>query len=364
MPQPASEAGNLVNCTSASGFAALDVTPSAGLTRKTSCCLAAVPPRVRSTTAAAPCGLEQRILRMALSVHTDSVERADIAKELGHFLRTRRERLDPDSGPGSRRTRGLRREEVAAKAAVSREYYTKLEQGRALNPSSEVLGAVAVALLLSSDEVVYVHDLAALLRGESIPDVADDASAGVGARLVEAAKDRPAFVVDHRLDVTSWNDMTCELWVDLESLPAPHRNLSWLLFANPQVRSRYVEWDEAARQNVALLRGGAGRHPNDPRIEQLVGELSLQSSSFARLWTSHDVLGRNYGSRLFEHPRAGRFEVRYDALRLPGPRDCHLTVYSAHDSVGDQALSLLRSICDDRRQAATGPRRNLPLSLD
>lgn len=100
-------------------------------------------------------------------MHTDSMERTDVAKELGHFLRTRRERLGPDSEPGVRRTRGLRREEVAEKAAVSREYYTKLEQGRALNPSSEVLEAVAAALLLSSDEVMYVQDLAALLRGGS-----------------------------------------------------------------------------------------------------------------------------------------------------------------------------------------------------
>ncbi len=221
------------------------------------------------------------------------MERTDVAKELGHFLRTRRERLGPDNEFGSRRTQGLRREEVAEKAAVSREYYTKLEQGRALNPSSEVLEAVATALLLSSDEVMYVQDLAALLRGGSLLDDADDSPDRVGGRLVEAISDRPAFVIDQRLDITSWNDMTCELLVDLESLPPHHRNLSWLLFTNPEVRSRCVEWGDVARQNVALLRGGAGRHPNDRRIVQLVGELSERSSSFARLWASHDVMGRN-----------------------------------------------------------------------
>jgi transcriptional regulator with XRE-family HTH domain len=287
-------------------------------------------------------------------VHTDEMERADVGKELGHFLRTRRERLGPNGGSGSRRTQGLRREEVAEKAAVSREYYTKLEQGRALNPSSEVLGAVAAALLLSDDEARYVQDLAALLRGGSVSADADDAPDRVGARLVEAITDRPAFVIDQRMDITSWNDMTCELLVDLESLPPHHRNLSWLLFLNPQVRSRSPEWGDAARQNVALLRGGAGRHPNDRRIVQLVDELSVRSSSFARLWASHDVLGRNHGSRHFEHPLAGRFEVHYDALQLPGPSDRHLTVYSAHDSVGEQALSVLRSICEARRQDETG----------
>ncbi|GAB7006794.1 helix-turn-helix transcriptional regulator [Nocardioides sp. AN3] len=291
------------------------------------------------------------------------MERTDVAKELGHFLRTRRERLGPDSEPGVRRTRGLRREEVAEKAAVSREYYTKLEQGRALNPSSEVLEAVAAALLLSSDEVMYVQDLAALLRGGSPSEDANDAPDRVGARLLGAITDRPAFVVDQRLDIISWNDMTCELLVDLESLPPHQRNLSWLVFTNAQVRSRCVEWGDVARQNVALLRGGAGRHPNDQRIAQLVDELSARSNSFARLWASHDVLGRNYGSRVFEHPQAGRFEVHYDALRLPGPSDRHLTVYSARDSVGEQALRLMRSICDARRHQETRPSRTAPPRL-
>lgn len=295
-------------------------------------------------------------------VHTDSMERTDVAKELGHFLRTRRERLGPESESGSRRTRGLRREEVAEKAAVSREYYTKLEQGRALNPSSEVLEAVAAALLLSSDEVMYVQDLAALLRGGSVSEDADDGPDRVGARLLEAIRDRPAFVVDQRLDITSWNDMTCELLVDLESLPPHQRNLSWLVFTNPEVRARCVEWGEVARQNVALLRGGAGRHPNDQRIVQLVSELSARSNSFARLWASHGVLGRNYGSRVFEHPRAGRFEVHYDALRLPGPSERHLTVYSARDSIGERALSLMRTICEARRRRQVRQGRDMPLS--
>lgn len=288
-------------------------------------------------------------------VHTGWMERADVAKELGHFLRTRRERLGPDGDLGTRRTQGLRREEVAERAAVSREYYTKLEQGRALNPSSEVLDAVASALLLSEDEVMYVQDLAALMRGGCVPESPDldGAPDSVGARLVDAIRDRPAWVVDHRLDVTSWNEMASELLVDFGSLPPHHRNLTWLVFTNPQVRSRCVQWGDVARQNVALLRGGAGRHPNDRRIVQLVGELSLRSNSFARLWASHDVLGRNHGTRIFEHPSAGQFEVHYDAVHLPGPFDRHLTVYSSRDAAGHQALAVLRSICEARQEHST-----------
>ncbi|WZH50482.1 MAG: helix-turn-helix transcriptional regulator [Nocardioides alkalitolerans] len=286
-------------------------------------------------------------------VDTGPVDRVDVAKELGHFLRTRRERLGPEDGGGSRRTTGLRREEVAARAAVSREYYTKLEQGRAPNPSTEVLDAVATALRLSRDEVSYMQDLAVLLRGgaSDVPSV--DGPDAVGARLVDAIQDRPAWVVDHRLDLTSWNAMASELLVDLDALPDRERNLSWLVFTNAQLRARCVQWDDVARQNVALLRGGAGRHPRDPRILELVDALSARSAEFARLWASHDVLDRDFGARVFEHPAAGRFELHYDALHLPGPTDRHLTVYSASDPVGRAALQRLRAAIDARspRQA-------------
>jgi transcriptional regulator with XRE-family HTH domain len=289
-------------------------------------------------------------IRLFPAVHTASMERADVARELGHFLRTRRERLGPDGDDGIRRTRGLRREEVAEKAAVSREYYTKLEQGRALNPSPEVLEAVGSALLLSPDEVTYVQDLATLLRSASPAPDAHDMPDDVGARLVDAITDRPAWVVDHRLDITSWNAMSSELLIDFAEVPRDERNLTWLMLTHPVLRSRCVHWEEAVRQNVALLRGGAGRHPNDQRIVGLVAELSTRSSDFARLWESHDVLGRNHGARVFEHPRAGRFELHYDAVHLPGPSDRHLTVYSPRDAEGDRALSVLRALRQERRR--------------
>lgn len=294
-------------------------------------------------------------MSMMLQVHTDWMERADVAKELGHFLRTRRERLEPGRCPSGRRTRGLRREEVAEQAAVSREYYTKLEQGRARNPSLEVLESVASALRLTNDELMYVQDLAALLKGVGSPASPDsEAGDSVGDRLVDAIRDRPAWVVDHRLDITSWNEMATELLIDFATLPSHQRNLSWLVFTNPQVRSRCVQWGEVARQNVAMLRGGAGRHPNDRRMLDLVGELSARSSSFARLWASHDVQGRDHGTRIFAHPLVGQYELHYDAVRLPGPFERHLTVYSSREPLGEQALCVMRTICETKPRPSAG----------
>ena len=60
--------------------------------------------------------------------------------ELGRFLRTRRAGVRPDdvglpAGPGTRRTPGLRREELATLAGVSIDYYTRLERGKETRPS-------------------------------------------------------------------------------------------------------------------------------------------------------------------------------------------------------------------------------------
>lgn len=70
---------------------------------------------------------------------------------LREFLISRRAQIDPSSvglppSPVARRGKGLRREEVAALAGVSVDYYARLEQGRTGNISDQVLTAIEDAL--------------------------------------------------------------------------------------------------------------------------------------------------------------------------------------------------------------------------
>ncbi len=95
----------------------------------------------------------------------------DSRKQLGAFLRARRESLDPQRlglpRVGRRRTPGLRREEVAMLADVGVTRYTGLEQGREVNPSAAVLSGVASALQCSPLETRHLFVLAGLTPPEN-----------------------------------------------------------------------------------------------------------------------------------------------------------------------------------------------------
>src|SRR4051812_41734256 len=76
--------------------------------------------------------------------------------EFGHAVRRWRDRISPEAAGlpvgGHRRATGLRREELAQLAGISVDYVTRLEQGRATNPSEQVVEALSRALRLSSVE--------------------------------------------------------------------------------------------------------------------------------------------------------------------------------------------------------------------
>lgn len=257
----------------------------------------------------------------------------DRPRQLSEFLQTRRARLRPaEVGAGSigsrRRVPGLRREELALLAGVSVDYYTRLEQGRARNVSTDVLDAVARALQLDADERGHLHNLArpAALRKRPIR------AQQVGPELrqaLQALAGVPAYIIGRRLDVLAWNELAGLLVADFSVLPVEERNMARLVFLDEASRDLYPDWATKARDTVANLRYDAGRHPDDPRLARLVGELSLASGDFRRLWAAHDVHAKTRGRKRFRHPRIGEFTLDYVAMRAPGDPDMTMMIYSA-----------------------------------
>lgn len=262
--------------------------------------------------------------------------------ELRDFLRTRRARLRPEDvgirAAGRRRVPGLRREEVAMLAGVSLDYYTRLEQGRRnLQPSGQVLDAIARALRLTEVERLYLHNLARSATVAPEPERPRLAPLDAGTRLMLDGLGIPAVVVDVRGDVHAANRLGRALLPGLE----PGANHARWLFLDPATRALLPDWEMTARLSVAVLREAAARYPRDRRLYTLIGELSVASPEFRTWWAEHEVDTRCRGPKWFRHPLVGELTLHVEALQLQdGER--WLYAYSAEPgSPSAEALRLL-----------------------
>lgn len=281
----------------------------------------------------------------------------DQRAELSEFLRTRRARLEPgDVGipwhGRHRRVPGLRREELAQLAGVSVAYYTRLEQGNGRNVSAEVLDAIARALRLTDAEHAHLTRLAKpkqLRRKDRTPKRQQVRIAM--RQLLESMDAIPAYVVGARSEILAWNRMAAALFGDWAELPPAERNWARLTFLSPDYRRLFLDWDSKASDMVSYLRLYAGQHPDDPDLSALVGELSVKSEEFRRLWATHDVKEKGHGVKRMRHPLVGELTLAYETLYLPDDAGQSLCVYHAEPgSPSAEALSLLASWGADAAQ--------------
>jgi transcriptional regulator with XRE-family HTH domain len=265
-------------------------------------------------------------------------------RELGLFLRNRRERLRPEdaglpSGP-RRRTPGLRREEVAVLAHISTEYYVRLEQGRAPRPSGEVLAGIARALHLTDAETGHLHVLAGTARTDSARHRRDVRPSILA--VLERLPGTAAFVTSAAFEVLAWNDLAAALMEDFAPLDPAGRNLARRVFLEPTT-SLYGTSDATEfRHHVVMeLRATVARYPDDPAITGLVADLRTGSPEFARLWERRDIQPSPVLTKTFHHPSVGPVTVDCDQFALTD-HDQHLILYTAPPGSRDaDALALL-----------------------
>lgn len=273
----------------------------------------------------------------------------DPHRELGEFLRRARARRNPqDTGllPDGRirRVPGLRREEVALLAGVSTDYYTRLEQGRPIAPSAQVIDALARALDLDDAGLAYLRTLTKTSTDPEPPRrTAQRLRPGIH-QLLESFSTQPALVLGHRTDILASNHLARALFTDFESLPAAQRNYARWMLLDERAHDLFVDWEEQARHAIDALRLHAAASPNDPGMQQLVGELSLASPEFRRWWPEHRVHRYTHGTKRLQHPDVGSLEVQFESLTFPGNADQVLYVYTTEPrSASSDALALLAS---------------------
>ncbi len=269
--------------------------------------------------------------------------------EFGKFLKAMRSRLTPESagiapGSGGRRVPGLRREEIARLADVSTDYYTRLEQGRNIHPSRAVLESVARALRLDPGEQAHMIDLLENCATSKRPPVRAQGVRPALHQLLHAVGNVPALVLGRRTDVLAGNRLAFLLLADFPAMPAEERNLTRWIMLDPDARGLFRDWPAVASEAVGALRTDIGRHPNDTRANQLVGELAVSSEQFRQLWAGHRVATASAGTVRLSHPVVGDLELNFEDLSLREDPDQVLRVYSAKPgSPSADSLALLGS---------------------
>ncbi|SEN78401.1 helix-turn-helix transcriptional regulator [Actinacidiphila rubida] len=280
------------------------------------------------------------------------------SNDLARFLRARRTQLTPEqvglpAGPGIRRTPGLRREELATLAGVSIDYYTRLERGKETHPSHAVVDALARALLLEGDEHEHLRQLAArAARNASEPPRAPSRALRPGLEyLLETLRPGPAYVLSRTLDVLAANPGGLHLYAGIEDWPAKQRNLARYYFLHPAARDLFTDWDNQIRGCVARLRALAGTDPDAPDLAQLVGELLLKSTDFARLWERYDVRAHRSGTKHFRHPLVGDLTLGYQPMQLEATPGHRLVAYYAEPGGADHDAMVLLDMVGSRETA-------------
>lgn len=256
----------------------------------------------------------------------------DQRAELAAFLRARRARLDRAAAglPAARggRVTGASREEVAVLSGMSVTWYTWLEQSRDINPSRQVLDALARVLGLTPAEHTYVLGLtgyAAAVPADAEPVLAVPAHLQ---RLLDGMPDFPAYAVAPDWSIVGWNAAYERLYPRIAIVPAEERNLLRLVFTDPTIRDLLGDWVADSRHFVAEFRAEAGARLGEPSYLRLVHGLQADSPEFAAVWADHEVERFASRERRFHHPDLGDAVYEHHRLIPSDSPGVHVVIYS------------------------------------
>ena len=259
-------------------------------------------------------------------------ERVKRRAGLANFLQNRRARLHPEQFHFStfqrRRTRGLRREELAQLVGVGISWYTWLEQGRDIQVSDQVLERLASILQLNAEERRHLFLLA---HGPVPPLDEPDRKKHTPNATTQAILDGfiyPARLFDERVNAVGWNESANRVFGDYPSRTERELNAPWFLFMHPSSRVFHVHWEREARRCLASLHARHDRYPDDQWLSALIAELRECSPEFRAWWPEHEIILDCGGLYEINHPQVGRLVLRPTAFPMPEQPDLQMIVYT------------------------------------
>ena len=256
---------------------------------------------------------------------------ATVENQLASYLRDRRMRLDAAAmgfPAERRRTPGLRREEVAARANISPTWYTWLEQGRGGAPSAEVLDRISRALMLTDTEREHLF-LLGLGRPPEARYTKNDGITPRLQRVLDALDPVPALIRTAIWDVVGWNKASKVMLIDYSAMPPEKRNILRFIFLDPRARAAQYDWESVARFAIGAFRVEAARAGAAAAVEPLVDELSRLSPEFKAMWSDNEVRGvHGDGVKHMHHPILGRLAFEYSSFAVDGRTDLNMVIYN------------------------------------
>lgn len=138
----------------------------------------------------------------------------------------------------------------------------------------------------------------------------------------------PAVVFNGRFDILAVNTLGRALLAPVFDLPGRTNSARFLFLDEPKARDLFPEWDRIAADTVAMLRIEAGRHPDDPDLTELIGQLATRSAEFRTRWATNDVRAQRAGTKTFRHPLIGEVTLPYENLRVDAASSQILNVYT------------------------------------
>ncbi|NGZ76533.1 helix-turn-helix transcriptional regulator [Saccharibacillus alkalitolerans] len=261
-------------------------------------------------------------------------------QELGRFLRTRRLRLSPEEAglpPNDftkRRTKGLRREEVAALAGISLPWYTSLEQGKDINVSDQVLDSLARVFRLNREERHHLRVLAdprrlALIPENNVPEV----SSSLGFLLNQMPL-CPAYISDSRMNVLAWNSLAFAVFGPFGTMDSRERNIIWRLFILPDYRAMFVDWQTLTAALLGHFRVMYSQHLEDPWYAEFIAEMTEKSPEFAAMWEDYEVRCASRHPQTLAHPEAGLLNLSNLVMPVQDGSGQFLHVYTPDSDDG------------------------------
>lgn len=265
---------------------------------------------------------------------------SDSRNAVAEYLRARRALVQPEdvglpSEPG-RRVQGLRREEVAALARISPEYYVRLERGHDHQPSEQVLLALAGALLLDDAATTYLLRLnRSVMRPSPLASSGPAEVSAATRALLDRMTDTPAIVIDGNQDVLAGNALAAALgpgWLEAGGN---------LLLAAFHPAARREGWQEIAERLSGSFR--LRSDPDDPRARELLATLLMSDPDFPAMWARHDVQDPSSGVTLMDIQPFGLVDVAWQHLQIPGTD--HVMMVFANPP-GSPAAAALRYLAE------------------